>query len=691
MGRYDTEESPDLEPADEGTAKRPGADKIWRDLEASRDAKSTVLKHADESLLFLEGRQWIRWDRKRSEYVDVPPPEKRPRVTINLLLGPYRNLLSNLTVDWPGVTCMPTAESDEDIVKSRAAAALLQLYWQNAGLEYVYLALMEWVVSTGTAALHTFWDGDKSTPVTEVVSLYDLFPEANVDDERNMNWMAVRRAIRRGDLAEAHPKKKEKIDALPCLDVTDESYRDEESEYTAYDGDAEATDNEDDRIEVFDVYWRDGRHVKIAKGLVLERNDTGLDRIPIQVVRYHHLPGAFWGVSAPKPALEIQYCYNRMRSQIIELIDKFSNPVWKRPIGSRTPVDEFHSGPGNVINYNPNLPEPKREAAPPLPAHVMAGPPTLAAEIQDAFLVHSTTMGKRAAGINAAVSMQELRENDLNQLTPVKKESEHSLQDCCKCVLLLYQEHWEEAGKTVAILDGPGEVMFREIPQTLFDGPVPEVFVQTGSMFRSDAAARDQAIYMQLQLGIITPEEASHLLSSKARVGDGFKRVMMMRHCLDMLEVAKAAEEIFQTRGAPPTIMVFPDEAEMVVEVWGNYMRTLGYYKLPKAAQDLIYEVYVDASTMGLPIEARLQARELMAHPLQPMSPPAMGPPAPGQQGTPMNPATAGMPPPSKMPSAGPAGGLAAAGMPGTPGKMDSMAPSAETLGMQGRPWGGGG
>ena len=127
-------------------------------LTQSRSDKVYEQRFWDMSLRFLEGRQWLRYDKTIDQYIGAENRDGQPRVTINLLLNVYRNIMARLEMNYPSVVVLPASPSTEDIVKARSAETALKYYWSANRMEDVLSHMTRWLLTTGTAALHTYYD-----------------------------------------------------------------------------------------------------------------------------------------------------------------------------------------------------------------------------------------------------------------------------------------------------------------------------------------------------------------------------------------------------------------------------------------------------------------------------------------------------------------------------------------------------
>ena len=182
----------------------------------SRRDKIAVRRAWNLSLKFLEGRQWLSYDKRLAAYVTATSTEGSSRVTVNLLLNIYRNVLARLALAYPGVVVIPASPSYEDILKAKSSETALRYYWHKDDVPETIEQLIKWLLTTGTAALHTFYDPGMECVRTEAVGAYDIFFEHSVISPNDSRWVGLRSYVDREDLKEAYPDKAAEIENAPA-------------------------------------------------------------------------------------------------------------------------------------------------------------------------------------------------------------------------------------------------------------------------------------------------------------------------------------------------------------------------------------------------------------------------------------------------------------------------------------------
>jgi len=535
----------------------------------------------DLSLKFLEGRQWLTYDRNLSRHITARATQGGgTKVTVNLLLNIYRNILAKLRLAYPGVVVLPASPSAEDISKAKASETALRYYWTASDMRFELGKCTEWLMTCGTAALHTYYNPTTEAVETKHISPYDLFFEPDVPDVSEAQWVAIRTIETREQLKEVYPDFAEEID------FSADRYKGD-GNYQKHDGPPE------DRVEIFEIYWRDGRHAIVMGDIYLYQDDQyPVDSFPVQVIKYTHIPGRLWGISLLAPLIDLQWLYNKGRSQVINNIELMSNPKWLIPKTAGVSKTAITDRPGEKIYYNAAGGQPKQIQSAPIPGYVLGNLQTLQMEMQDVAGVHNISLGKRAIGVTSGKAIQALATQDSGQLQVTQMGIEQAVRHVAKTALLLMRTFYTEA-KMMRMMDATGQVVFHEIKGVdLVD--VPEVFIEAGSLFRDEAQDRDAKLMEMLQLGLITKEVAMQEMSF--RTGNSFitEKVQAIAHAKDILEATKQGYEVEIFRN---------DDTEAFLKVFGDFMREREYYELPQERQLYIRDVYVALVASALPPE----------------------------------------------------------------------------------------
>jgi hypothetical protein len=553
-------------------------------IQDSKTSKIDDKRAWDLSLMFLRGNQWMQYDRKLREYEAMRGTTGRGRkLTVNLMLNIYRNVLSHLSLAYPSVVVLPSSPSNEDVLKAKSSEMALRYHWEADSLKETFSKAIEWLLTCGTAALHTYYYSEKKRAHTEVVSPYDLFFEKDVTDYNESQWIAMRSFHTKDDLKRSYPDKKEQIESLGGGN-TDESLL----------GDV----HPEDRIEVFEIYWRDGRHAIMAgNNYLFKEDDYPMDPHPVQVIRYTEIPLKLWGLGLLEPLIDLQYFYNESRTQVMMNVKLMGNPKVLIPKTAGVSNQAFNDRPGEKILYNAAGGKPEQLPPMPIPGYVLDNITRIQSEMQDVAGIHSVSLGKRAVGITSGKAMNVITSRDMSQLQITQMRLEKAVGLVAQCALVIMKQFYDEP-KMMRMMDQAGQVIFNQLNSTnLVDDP--EVFIEAGSLFRNESLDRDAKIMELLQLGLIDKDQALQEISF--RTGNAFltDKIMAMAHAQDLLNWAASGDRIE---------IYTSDDVKVTLKVWGDFMRTPAFYQLPQDRQDYIADIYAALSTEGQGPEAFAEA-----------------------------------------------------------------------------------
>ena len=536
-------------------------------LAKAKTDKSTYTRLWDLALMYLQGKQHIVYDKNLKSYVTARMDQHKAQYTVNLLVNIYRHIVSRLAVEYPSISVLPASPSTEDILKARSSEEALKYYWHNNNMKEVINEAVKWLVSTGNVGLQTFYDPDLESVGTKVVSPYDLFYEYGVKGPEESQWVAVRQVVVKEELEKRFPRFKDKISALPDAVV---SY-----------GGGSWEDAPEGRAEIYEVYWKDGRYALINGDLHLFEGEYPVGATPVQLIRYTDIPYSLWGVGLVSNLLDLQSLYNRVRNQVVDNVDLMSHPKWLIPKTAGVPANSIKGKPGEKIYYNAAGGAPQQIAGAGLPQYVMNHIQQLQNEMLDVAGLHSTSVGKRAVGINSAASINALSENDTSQLQVTQQNIEYAVQNIAKTILIFMKEYYDKP-KMMRMLDGQGSVVFKSISSTeVVD--TPEIFIEAGSLFRDETMDRKQRILDMVEMGIIDKDEAAAELHFKTDNKSILDKLATMSHAQDMLKAAVAG------RG----IEFFPtDDLDLIERVFAEYIRSPDFYELSPHLQQHVSKIY---------------------------------------------------------------------------------------------------
>ena len=533
----------------------------------------------DKATLFLEGNQWMDLQARQTDQSWKQLTGKRTdRLVANRLINVYRNFMARLALAFPRATVLPASPSTSDVVKSKTSLAALQYWWQRADFQQTGEKMLGDLLTYGTAALHTYYDPGQDCVRCDVISCYDLYFEKGASSVEESQWVGIRSFHTKADLKEAYPAFKKQIKEIGFTDV--QEYQNAKMQPV-------------NRVELFEVYWRDGRHAIVMGDTYLFKEDKRVtSKIPVHICKYTTIPRRLWGLGLIVPLIDLQYYYNTARSQILKTFRLMAHPKWVASRASGIQKRSVSDMPGEIIYHNAGSPPPSQIAPAPLPGYAFEHIMRLEAEISDTAGAHSVTLGKRAVGVESGVGMQVLAEKDTSQLMHTQLAIEKTVKATFVSVLEYMKKYYTE-GKMARMMDNMGKVTYKALKSENI-AEDPEIFIQPGSMFKYGQQERDSRVMQLAQMGLLDPGVAMQELSMST--GNAFitKHVQGLSHAQEVLEAAKLGYDI----------KILPtDDLKAFTEVFNEFTQTDDFYALKEETQDRIVDILVSIGTWNMPIE----------------------------------------------------------------------------------------
>lgn len=544
-------------------------------------------------------------------------------IIINKILPLRNTVASRLATAYPSMTVMPASDSLDDQMKMKASELLLRYFWNENNLKRKLKRGTQWLTDTGNFWFHEHYDEVSGDVNVELVTPFDAICEPYISDIKDAEWIGIRRFTTKEALDARFP------DQIKQIAENGASSRDPTS-YRQIGPNAKPRD----RVEVWEVYTVDGRHMMLLGDYVLWEGRTTTSKIPIQHVRYSEISGYLQGVGLVEVCLSSQIMRNRFNTQIMKNAYLIGNPKILRPTEAGVEPGAFTSDAGEIIDYTGGH-APNYMQAPPLPDYLVSLPARLDADMGDAASQHAISLGK-ISGAKSGVAIDALTANDLSPLQLVQDNIEEAVQDMAVCVLELMKAHYSE-GKMVRMLDTDGQFVFLELKQTdLADNP--QVFLEAGSLFRAEAQDRDQKTLEMLKAQLITPDQAKRALSTHSVTNDMVDSMKKIRRAKDLLEAVVKFKRPLQD------VRPF-DDLDSLLDVFNDFLHSPAVYRLPLAVQDLVDDAVAKITQMKM--QKQMAEQGQMPQPQLPQQK--------DDQGARNDMVANGLPPPPPMPGGDPA------------------------------------
>lgn len=592
-------------------------------LRLSKTLKTIDIRQWDVCSAFLEGRQYLNYDRTSGNFLQMDPMGAvKSKATVNVLLPIWRSQVSRLSVNYPSIAVTPTSPDSAEVSKAIACQEALKWYWGTERLEYKFAELVKWLLQVGNGGLHTYWDSVKSKIATDCVDPYDLFFEANCLSPEESQWIAVRRLEGKKELMAAYPDKVDQIKSVGSP-VNRDTWNNRQTQYPAH------------RVETYDIYWKDGRHgFCLSDGIYLDKARTPGNVVPVQFVRYSDIKNKLWGLGMVYNALDSQAQLNKSRNLVFENSETTANPVWMIPTSCDVDPKSITNKPGSKIFYNPIGGKPELARGGELPSYFLQNTQMILGEINDLTGSQDTSRGKKAVGVSSGVAIEAITQNDVGQLQLTQSNIEKAACEMATVVLTFMQAMYTSP-QMVRMLDNTGRVIFKQLSQTdLIENP--EVWIEAGSLFRNEAEDRDQQTMQLYNAKLLTPEQTLERLSGRFGNSQAVKKMVAFSKAQDILAAVKT--------GQYDVVIRSTEDLSALVQVFTEFSETPDYYGLPLPVQDQIWNILVAMTNPAL------KDPNAQASIVWPQAPPALAPPpqGPGMQAEGVGPIMNGntLPPP---------------------------------------------
>jgi len=605
-------------------------------LEKSKQEKLQYSRVWSFAIQMLRGRQWIWWDKSSKTIAQSPRTSGDPviRLTINHMHPIFRQLVSALATVEPAVVALPSSNQTDDITKAMGVEFALRSWWLTDCISEKLEKANRWCLQTGTGVLRVLYipDREMTNRVLEVdpdddlsggvlepevkrfssekeqgrVTLraenpFNTFTEAGIKDVNESRWVGFRSYTTRGVLMDTYPKKKKEIETLVSFDTKERQVHEDMAPT--------------DRIEIFEVYWRDGRYAVSAGGIYLFKTykDEFRKAFPVAFYRFCDIEDVLWPPGPMELIATPQELYNRTRTLQHQVVRLMSAPVWLIPRSADVPKTQDMNKVGAKVYYNTGGGKPEPSSPPMVSPQALREPVQLLQEMYDIAGTHAASMGKGDSGVRSGVQQRSLTTQDAAAMMPTMASLYSAVQVVVKAALVLMKAHYTE-DRYMRAHDSLGHPIWAAISSARLSDD-PEVHIDATSLFRVDAEARDQRILSVAQMfpDALPPDQVLSELSF--RTGDRYRsdKFAALSHAHDLLSAVKDGHEI--------EIFATDDLAAFEL-VFKEYIQSQDYYDLSDDEQERFRDIYV-AITMANRTPQEIQAGDEAdrVYPASPVSP----------------------------------------------------------------------
>jgi hypothetical protein len=542
-------------------------------VEASKTQKKLYERRWEICLRFLNNEQHPGgYDPVTQGYSGANARGRTRHIVINLISPIYKNILSRLSTNYPGVAVMPTGASSDRILQAQSSEVYLRYCWHVNKINRVARRVVEYLLSLGTAAVQVYWEPGDKTPQVRAVNAFDLFWDAGALNHEDSDWIAVRRWATPKALKAAYP---------------DFDYNTESEEFGTSNASARTinaqlqyTDTQPapGKLEVFDIY-SDGRHYIYCNNQVLWEDDTPFGITPVHVMIWTEVPNISWGQGMVEPLIDLQRVYNAGREMVMSNAAKMANPKWLVSTDANVAANALTANSGEKVYFDGPLP-PKQAAAAPLPSYVIDNLRTIPTEMQDVSGIHSATLGRKQSG-QSGKALEIQTTNDLSSIQVSQECIEDAFTGMAESMLCYAKENIREP-VMVRQMGTFGRVVFQEITN-LDIVDTPQVLIETGTLFQDSIQDREARVLAQFQAGLIDKDVAMKELSFRTGNSYLIQQMQEISHAKAMLKMVTQGDAMLDLSPA--------DDVGVFMEVFSEFMREPEFYGLPQHRQDYISDL----------------------------------------------------------------------------------------------------
>lgn len=457
------------------------------------------------NLAFLVGKQWMIY--VAGKLIEWKPPEGKPRVTSNIIIGPVRTLFARITRHRPVFSVVARTADEDDVYKARAATSFLQYLWDTCDIERHAQQALLWALITGNGFTKAIWDpyagesvvvnGEEhklGSIVVDHCSPFELYVDPYARFLREAAWVFHAR-VRPVEYVELKWGEKVRPEPFEVIKLLGPGGVSQELQRNAC---------------VVKEYWERpnlkrpyGRYAVVVGDKVVYEDENPYPEIGIPFAHVKHIPvpGEFWGISDITNLRSIQVSYNKLRSDILENTSKLSNPPLLAPLGAFKTDPDF--APGKVHYYHPAL---SGNAIVPLkvepyPPQLINTLMRLLQERDDVTGVSEVSRGTVPRNIRSAAAVAYMLEQDETRLYVTAREYEALIEETLRMCLVLARKFYTYP-RVIRVLGDN-----RSYEAKLFKAQdIPEgadVVVQAGSTLPKSVVQQQEYLFNLWDRGIV--------------------------------------------------------------------------------------------------------------------------------------------------------------------------------------------
>ena len=475
------------------------------------------------NISYFAGKHWVKIDRSTNQLIEPPLEPWQVRFTANKVQPIVRTEMAKLTKNKFAMYVNPATSDDSDIRAARIAEKVNEWLEYELNLQELDRDNCLWGLTTGISFVKPYWNPAKGREFLDengnsmhegdvdccVVPLFEVKFDTSCSNWADVPWICHDK-IRTVDY----------IKAVYGVEVNAESGITATNLYeaklmTLATSGQGVTYKTMENSAVVHEYWEKpsseyplGRRITTcADKVLLYEEDIGFGaeddterEMPFFPFFHIKVPGRLIPTCVAEQLIPIQREYNKSRSQIIENLNLFGNPIM---IAARGALDEEPTNaPGQYIEYNPVGGKPEYLEPPEMSEGVYKHIALLDGEFEFVSGQHETSHGTTPTGVTSGTAIGFLQEQDDTKLGPTIANYITCKQKYKRYMLKMVQKRYD-IERTIRIAGDNKRVetlKFKGADLTSID-----VRVNEGTMYQTSKAAMQDFIIKMVQYGLLLP------------------------------------------------------------------------------------------------------------------------------------------------------------------------------------------
>jgi hypothetical protein len=522
-----------------------------------------------EQLCIYAGDLWVEYNPHSKRLMEVPAPDHKVRLPINLVNPTVRTEYAKLLKNRPITECIARSDDKEDLDAAKMGDKILNYYAEKQfDLASVRREALIWALTCGLGAIFVDYDpssmgeievmvGPDGSPVfdpQEIAQAQQFYR----DKHRRKKTITIPQGDLRiralgpmqwgWDFSTKNPRQAkwcyvtEIYDALDVekrwnVQVEDHNVeanlleqrilqRADLTNFTISQGSVNNPTSQD-LVQVHRLFVLPG-HKYFPQGAEIVFTDHefidatkfpfGHNRLPISCMGHIPFPASDYPLSVVSQIRDPNLELAKTESQMIENRNLMSNPPWVFYKQHGIQEGQLVNKPGLQleVDYRPNMPDPHPVDMPDLPQYVKDFPTILEQHIQTIAGQGETSQGRVPPGARSGVAIAYLQEEDDTKLGPTVGEYEEMIERVSWQILHLIAERYD-APRTARIPRPHALPDVFDFIGEMLSG-VAAVQVQAGSALPRSKAAKQQFFLDLASMGI---ETDSRKLKQELELGEG--------------------------------------------------------------------------------------------------------------------------------------------------------------------------